>query len=163
MIQTCVLIHVHPVTSAFGERSFSTARKSWLRAKISQKRFNHVALLNIHKTRTDNLRLVDVANEFTARNDNRKRNFSTFTMQDLLPWSVGSYRLVLISSFLVIDVVLRCSCSAIYSVSLLNKNNESSHASAKLSLVGGGKDRLGIVYDVTYCYNLRKSASLQSN
>ena len=85
MIQTCVLIHVHPVTSAFGERSFSTARKSWLRAKISQKRFNHVALLNIHKTRTDNLRLVDVANEFTARNDNRKRNFSTFTMQDLLP------------------------------------------------------------------------------
>ena len=56
---------------------------------------------------------------------------------------MGFYRLVLISSLLVIDDVLRCSCSAVYSVSLLNKNNESSHVSAKLSLVGGGKDSLG--------------------
>ena len=87
MIQICVLIHVKPATSASGERSFSTARriKSWLRAKMSQKRFNHVDLLNTHKTRTDNLRLVDVANEFIARNENRKRNFGTFTVQDLLP------------------------------------------------------------------------------
>ena len=84
VIQICVLIHVNPATSASGERSFSTARriKSWLRAKMSQKRFNHVDLLNTHKTRTDNLRLVDVANEFIARNENRKRNFGIFTVQD---------------------------------------------------------------------------------
>ena len=107
VIQICVLIHVNPATSASGERSFSRARriKSWLRAKMSQKRFNHVALLNTHKTRTDNLRLVDVANEFIARNENRKRNFGTLTVQDILPWSVGFYRLVLIWSLLVTVVV----------------------------------------------------------
>ena len=49
---------------------------------MSQKRFDHVALLNTHKTRTDNLRLVNVANEFIARNENRKRNFGIFTVQD---------------------------------------------------------------------------------
>ena len=83
-----VLLHkCNPATSASGERSFSTGRriKSWLRAKMSQKHFNHVALLNTHETRTDNLRLVNVANEFTARNENRKRNVGTFTVQDLLP------------------------------------------------------------------------------
>lgn len=86
VIQICILIHVNPATSASGERSFSTARriKSWLRANMSQKRFNHIALLNTHKTHTDNLRLVDVANEFISRNENRKRNFGTFTVQDLL-------------------------------------------------------------------------------
>ena len=101
--------------------TLSTGRriKSWLRAKMSQKRFNHVALLNTHETRTDNLRLVNVANEFTARNENRKRNVGTFTVQDLLPWSVWFYRLVLISSLLVTVVVLTCSCSTVYNVSLL--------------------------------------------
>ena len=107
VIQICVLIHVNPATSASGERSFSTARriKSWFRAKMSQ---------NTHKTRTDDLRLVDVANEFKATNEKRKRNFGTFTVQ----W-VGFYRLVLISSLLVTVVVLNlltCSCSAVYSV-----------------------------------------------
>ena len=39
---------------------------------MSQKCFNDVALLNTHKSRTDNLRLVDVANEFIARNETGK-------------------------------------------------------------------------------------------
>ena len=52
---------------------------------MSQKCFNHVALLKTHKTHTDNLPLVDVTNKFIARNENRKRNFGTFTVQDLLP------------------------------------------------------------------------------
>ena len=87
MIQICVLIHINLATSASGECLFSTARriKSYLRAKMSQKRFNHMALLNTHKTCTDNLPLVDVTNKFIARNENRKRNFGTFTVQDLLP------------------------------------------------------------------------------
>ena len=83
-----------------------------------------MALLNSHKTATDNLRLVDVASEFIERKENRKRNFGTFTVQDLLPRSVGFYRLALISSLLVTVVVLTCSCSVVYSVSLLNENNE---------------------------------------
>ena len=73
-------------------------------------------MLCIHKTRKDNMRLVDVVNEFIARNENRKRNFGTFTAQDLLPRSVGFYRLVLISSLLVTVVVLACLCFAAHSV-----------------------------------------------
>lgn len=85
IVQICKLLLVNPATAATGERSFSMARrvKTWLRAKMTQQRFNHVAILNTHKTRTDALRLIDVANEFVSRNDNRKRNFGTFTDADL--------------------------------------------------------------------------------
>ena len=51
---------------------------------MSQKRFNNVAIMNAHKTRTDALRLVDVANEFVSCNDSRKRTFGTFTDADLV-------------------------------------------------------------------------------
>ena len=109
--------------------------KSWLRAKMSQKRSNHVALLNINtlKTRNDNLGLVGVANEFIVRNENRKRNFGTITERDLVPWSVGFQRLVLISFLLVPVVVLTCSCLAVYSVSLLNKNNDHYNSNSNLT------------------------------
>ena len=86
VVRICKLLHVSPATSATGERSFSMARrvKTWLRANMSQKRFNNVAIMNAHKTRTDALRLVDVANQFVSCNDNRKRNFGTFTDADLV-------------------------------------------------------------------------------
>lgn len=85
VITICKLLLVNPATSASGERSLSTARriKTWLRATMSQKRFNHLAILNIHKKRTDDIDLVDVSNIFASKNDNRKRNFGTFTGQDL--------------------------------------------------------------------------------
>ena len=85
IIIICKLLHVNPAISATGERSFSMARrvKTWLRAKMSHQRFNHVAILNAHKARTDKVRLVDIANEFVSRNENRKRNFGTFTEADL--------------------------------------------------------------------------------
>ena len=86
VVRICKLLHVSPATSATGGRSFSTARrvKTWLRANLFQKRFNNVAIMNAHKTRTDALRLIDVANEFVSCNDNRKRNFGTFTDADLV-------------------------------------------------------------------------------
>ncbi|XP_028407434.1 zinc finger MYM-type protein 1-like [Dendronephthya gigantea] len=61
-ITICKLLLVNPATSATGERSFSTARrlKTWLRANMSQKRFNHLAILHTHKTRTESINLVDV-------------------------------------------------------------------------------------------------------
>ena len=42
------MIHVNLATSAAGERSFSTARrmKTWLRSRMLQARFNHLAILN---------------------------------------------------------------------------------------------------------------------
>ena len=76
----CKLLLVNPAPSATSERSFSTVRrvKTWLRANMKQQRFNNVALLHIHKTRTDKIQLLDVANEFVQRNENRFRNFGKF-------------------------------------------------------------------------------------
>ena len=85
----CQLIQVNPATSATAERSFSMARrvKTWLRANMTQKRFTHLALLNAHKTRTDKIRLCDVANEFASVNIYGNRSFLeyfTFACLDFL-------------------------------------------------------------------------------
>ena len=57
--------------------------KTWLRANMTQERFTNVALLHTHNERTDKIRLLDVANEFVQRNENRFRNFGKFTDLDL--------------------------------------------------------------------------------
>ena len=76
VIVICKLLLVNRATSATGERSFFMARivKTWLRANMKQQRFN-VALLHTHMARTDKIRLLDVANKFVQRNENRFRNF----------------------------------------------------------------------------------------
>ena len=73
VIVICKLLLVNPITSAIGERSFSMARraKAWLRANMKQQCFNNVALLHTNKARTDKIRLLDIANEFVQRNENR--------------------------------------------------------------------------------------------
>ena len=55
VITVCKLI-LHG-TSATGERSFSTARrlKTWERPRVQQARFNHLAILNTHRERLDDL------------------------------------------------------------------------------------------------------------
>ena len=75
VITSCKLILVNPATSATGERSFSTARrlKTWLRSRMNQERFSNLTVLNIHKERTGRLSTIDIANEFTDGNTNRKR------------------------------------------------------------------------------------------
>ena len=85
VIVICKLLLVNPATSATGERSFSMARrvKTRLRANMKQQCFNNVALLHTNKARTDKIRLLDVANEFVQRNENRFRNFGKFTDLDL--------------------------------------------------------------------------------
>ena len=81
VIVICKLLLVNPATSATGERSFSMPRrvKTWFNANMKQQSFNNVALLHTHKARTDKIRLLDVANEFVQRNENRFRNFGKFT------------------------------------------------------------------------------------
>ena len=85
VITLCKLILVNPVTSAAGERCFLTARrlKTWLRSRMNQEQFSTLTVLNIHKERTDRLSTIDIANEFTDRNTNRKRNFGTFRVNDV--------------------------------------------------------------------------------
>ena len=84
VISVYKLLLVNPATSASGKRSFSTARrlKTWLRSTMTQKRFSNLTILNSHKERREGLSLVDIANEFADRNDNRKRNFGIFTESD---------------------------------------------------------------------------------
>ena len=85
VITLCKLILVNPAISAAGERSFSAARrlKTWLRSRMNQERFSNLTVLNIHKERTHRLCTIDIANEFTDRNTNRKRNFATFRVNDV--------------------------------------------------------------------------------
>ena len=45
---------------------------------MTQTRFSNLTILNTHKQRTDKLCHIDVANEFTALNENQKSNFGTF-------------------------------------------------------------------------------------
>ena len=84
IITICKLLLVNPATSASGERSFSTARrlKTWLRSTMTQIRFSNLTILHTHKERTDKLCLLDIANEFSGSNDNRKRNFGHFRESD---------------------------------------------------------------------------------
>ena len=56
-----------------GQQSLSTMRriKTYLRSSMSQDRLNHVMLLNIYKSRLDDLDLGDVTSTFIAVNDGR--------------------------------------------------------------------------------------------
>ena len=84
IITICNLLLVNPATSAAGERLFSSARrlKTWLHSTMTQTRFSNLTIFNTHKQRTDNLCLINIANEFTALNDNRRKNFGTFKESD---------------------------------------------------------------------------------
>ncbi len=59
------LLLVMPATNAGSERSLSALRriKTYLRSTMSQQRMNRLMLLHIHKSHTDCLNLVEVAND----------------------------------------------------------------------------------------------------
>ena len=71
------LLFVMPATNAGSERSFSALRriKTYLRSTMSQQRMNNLLLVHIHKSRTDHLNLVDIANDFIVGSDHRKQVF----------------------------------------------------------------------------------------
>ena len=81
----CKLLAVNPATSACCERYFSAARrlKSWLRTNMKQQRFRNVTVLNYHKKLTESLDVIQIANTFAGRNENRMKNFDIFTNDDL--------------------------------------------------------------------------------
>lgn len=69
-----------PVTSATAERSFSSLRrlKNYLRSTMTQRRLNHVILLHVHKQRTDEIDLYQIARDFSFKNARRKQFFGNF-------------------------------------------------------------------------------------
>ena len=79
------LLLVMPATNATSERSFSALRrvKGYLRSTMSQQRLNHLMIMHVHKDHTDQLSLVDTANEFVRGHDHREHLFGKFTTSDL--------------------------------------------------------------------------------
>ena len=86
VIILCDLLIVNPSTSCTPERSFSTARrlKTWLRSTMTDRRFNALGLLNVHKELTDKLDLLEVGNEFISLNDERHQYFGKFVTSDFI-------------------------------------------------------------------------------
>ena len=66
-----------PMSAATAERSFSVQRrtKNYLRNTMTQKRYNNLLMLNIHKERID---LKEIAKAFAGKNDRRMRFFGQF-------------------------------------------------------------------------------------
>ena len=70
VIKLVKLILVMPATNATSEGRFSALRrlKTWLRATEAQQRLNWCMVLHVHKDRTDELEIADLASEFVSRN-----------------------------------------------------------------------------------------------
>ena len=72
------------------EKSASCLRrlKNWFRTTMSQTKPNYLILLLIHKNKTDELKLIDIANQFFQGYENKEFNFGKLTANDfpkLLP------------------------------------------------------------------------------
>ena len=79
------LVLVMPATNATSERSFSCLRrvKSYLRSTMIQLRLNSTMLLHVHKDLTDELNLIEVANDFVAnKQEHRSKVFGLFQQKD---------------------------------------------------------------------------------
>ena len=47
---------------------------------MKQQRFSNLTVLNCHKKLTESLDVIQIANTFAGRNENRMKNFGIFTM-----------------------------------------------------------------------------------
>ena len=79
-----------PATNAVSERSFSAMRRpyTYLRTNMTQNRLNNSMVLHIHKEKTDDLSMVDIANYFVEGSEHRMSIFGKFTDLDLRSRSV---------------------------------------------------------------------------
>ena len=75
-----------PATNAVSERSASAMRrfKNCLRSTMSQERLNYYMLRSIHKEKTDEINLKNVANVFCEENKERRRTFGMLCNEDFL-------------------------------------------------------------------------------
>eukprot|EP00112_Aurelia_sp_Birch-Aquarium-sp1_P007696 Seg1840.4 transcript_id=Seg1840.4/GoldUCD/mRNA.D3Y31 product="hypothetical protein" protein_id=Seg1840.4/GoldUCD/D3Y31 len=69
-----------PISAASAERSFSVQRriKHYSRNRMTEKRYNNLMMLNIHKEKTDAIDLIKIARDFTQRSDKRRHFFGKF-------------------------------------------------------------------------------------
>ena len=69
-----------PITSATSERTFSVLRRllTYMRSTMTEKRLNNCLLLHVHKDITDQLDLVQIAEEFVSAKEERRRFFGSY-------------------------------------------------------------------------------------
>ena len=77
VVRMAKLVLVAATTNATSERSFSALRraKSYLQNTMGQQRLNNIMVLHVHKERTDQLNLVNIANNFIRGSDSRNLRF----------------------------------------------------------------------------------------
>ena len=63
-----------PMSAASAERSFSVQRRIKHYSR-TEKRYNNLMMLNIHKERTDAIDLIKIARDFAQRSDTGDRPF----------------------------------------------------------------------------------------
>ena len=80
VIKLTKLVLVCPATNATSERAFSALRrvKNYLQSTMNQIRVNNIMVLHVHKERTDNLDLIEIAREFVRGSENRLSIFGSF-------------------------------------------------------------------------------------
>ena len=73
-----------PATNVISERSFSSLRriKNYLRSTMSQVRLNNINVLHVHKDKTDNLSIIQAANDFLQGSTHRQQIFGQFVDSD---------------------------------------------------------------------------------
>ncbi|XP_025191891.1 uncharacterized protein LOC112592118 [Melanaphis sacchari] len=76
VLTACLIFLTIPVTVASAERSFSKLKliKNYLRNSMSQNRLSNIAILNIERSRTDELDIEKIIDNF-ANAKARKKNF----------------------------------------------------------------------------------------
>ena len=78
------LITIMPATNAVSERSASALRrvKTYLRSSMTQMRLNNMMVVHIHKTLTDTIDIKSILTEFSTANEERRRMFGSFELQN---------------------------------------------------------------------------------
>ena len=73
------LILFLPATNCENERAFSALKrlKTYLRSTMGQERLNHL-MMHVHKSRTDKLIVIDIANNFVSKSERRLTIFGKF-------------------------------------------------------------------------------------
>jgi len=76
VLTACLIFLTIPVTVASAERSFSKLKliKNYLRNSMSQNRLSNIAILNIERSRTDELDIEKIIDNF-ANAKARKKHF----------------------------------------------------------------------------------------
>ena len=102
----CELL-VMPSTNANSKRSFSALHlvKSYLRSTMSQQRLNHLMIMHVYKDHTDQLSLVDTANEFVRGHEHSESIFGKFQIV-----TYHNVLLLLLSLSVSLTCVVFCMC-----------------------------------------------------